>query len=213
MDRPTLLVPERCIPVPTTVSPEAQAQLAIGPMPAPRYPALDDVEAWRAMIAATDAMVMQAFTGAGLAAPAGYQVGERDLGGVRVRAISMGFNHTRGDTAFFVEPDAILVSGDVAMSALPAMGAESRISTWLASMDRFEQLKPKRIVPSHGPMGDVAFVTNYRTYLTTVRARTLALKKEGKSLEDTIKLVQDELGGKYDRNRMAAAIRVAYNET
>jgi glyoxylase-like metal-dependent hydrolase (beta-lactamase superfamily II) len=136
-----------------------------------------------------------------------------DLGGVRVRAISMGFNHTRGDTAFFVEPDAILVSGDVAMSALPAMGAESRMSTWLASMDRFEQLKPKRIVPSHGPMGDVAFVTNYRTYLTTVRARTLAHKKEGKSLDDTIKLVQDELGGKYDRNRMAAAIRVAYNET
>ena len=135
-----------------------------------------------------------------------------DLGGVRVRMIAMGFNHTPGDTAFFVEPDAILVSGDVAMSALPAIGAESRVSTWLASMDRFEKLKPKRIVPSHGPMGDVGFVTNYRAYLTTVRERTVAHKKEGKSLDDTIKLVQDELAGKYDRNRMAGAIRIAYNE-
>ena len=36
---------------------------------------------------------------------------------------------------------------------------------------------------------------------------------EGKSLDDTIKLVQDELGGKYDKNRMAGAIRVAYNES
>jgi len=135
-----------------------------------------------------------------------------DLGGVRVRMMAMGFNHTPGDTAFFVEPDAILVSGDVAMSALPAIGAESRVSTWLASMDRFEKLKPKRIVPSHGPMGDVAFVTNYRAYLIAVRERTVAHKKEGKSLDETIKLVQDDLGGKYDRNRMAGAIRIAYNE-
>jgi glyoxylase-like metal-dependent hydrolase (beta-lactamase superfamily II) len=135
-----------------------------------------------------------------------------DLGGVRVRLIAMGFNHTPGDTAFFVEPDSILVSGDVAMNALPAIGADSRISTWLTSMDRFAKLQPKRIVPSHGPMGDVSFVTNYRSYLTAVRDRTVAHKKEGKTLDDTIKLVQDELGGKYDRNRMAGAIRVAYNE-
>ena len=79
-------------------------------------------------------------------------------------------------------------------------------------MDRFQKLQPKRIVPSHGPMGDISFVTNYRTYLTTVRDRTVALKKEGKSLDDTVKLVQDELQGRYDRNRMAGAIRVAYNE-
>ena len=136
-----------------------------------------------------------------------------DLGGVRVRLIAMGFNHTAGDTAFFVEPDAILVSGDVAMSALPAVGAESRISTWLASMDRFEKLQPKRIVPSHGPMGELAFVSNYRAYLTAVRERTVAHKKAGKSLDDTVKLVQDELQAKYDRNRMAGAIRAAYAET
>src|SRR4030095_16338121 len=135
-----------------------------------------------------------------------------DLGGVRVRLMAMGFNHTAGDTAFFVEPDSILVSGDVAMSALPGIGANSRISTWLASMDRFEKLQPKRIVPSHGPMGDLSFVTNYRTYLTAVRDRTAALKKEGKSLEETTKLLQDELRSRYDPNRMTGAIRVAYNE-
>jgi glyoxylase-like metal-dependent hydrolase (beta-lactamase superfamily II) len=135
-----------------------------------------------------------------------------DLAGVRVRAMAMGFNHTRGDTAFFVEPDAILVSGDVAMSALPAIGADSRIATWLTSMDRFEKLQPKRIVPSHGPMGDLSFVTNYRTYLTAVRDRAAALKKEGKSLEETTKLLQDELRSRYDPNRMTGAIRVAYNE-
>ena len=135
-----------------------------------------------------------------------------DLGGVRVRAMAMGFNHTAGDTAFFIEPDMVLVSGDVVMNALPGVGGNSRITTWLASMDRFEKLQPKRIVPSHGPMGDISFITNYRTYLTTVRDRAAALKKEGKSVDDTIKQLQEEFKGRYDPNRMVSAIRAAYNE-
>jgi glyoxylase-like metal-dependent hydrolase (beta-lactamase superfamily II) len=135
-----------------------------------------------------------------------------DLGGVRVRLIAMGHNHTRGDTAFFVEPDGILVSGDVVMSALPGIGASSRLSTWLASLDTFEKLQPKRIVPSHGPMGDASLIANYKSFLTTVQARVVELKKQGRSLDDTMKTVQDELQGRYDRNRMAGAVRAAYNE-
>ena len=135
-----------------------------------------------------------------------------DLGGVRVRLMAMGRNHTRGDTAFFVEPDRILVSGDVVMSALPGFGADSRLATWLTSLDRLDALQPVRIVPSHGPMGDASMIANYRTFLTTVRARATALKKEGRALDETVKAVQDELRGQYDRNRMAGAIRAAYNE-
>jgi glyoxylase-like metal-dependent hydrolase (beta-lactamase superfamily II) len=135
-----------------------------------------------------------------------------DLGGVRVRMIAMGMNHTRGDTAFWIEPDGILVSGDVVMSTMPNVGAASKLSTWLQSLDRFEQLKPKRVVPSHGPMFDATTITNWKMFLTTVRIRAASLKKEGKSLDDTVKATQDELGDKYDRNRMAGAIRAAYNE-
>jgi len=136
-----------------------------------------------------------------------------DLGGVRVRVMAMGANHTRGDTAFFVEPDGILVSGDVVMTGLPQFTRTAgRISTWLQSLDRFEQLKPTRIVPSHGPMGDGSMIANYRTFLTTVRDRARALKKEGKSLDDTVKALQEELQGRFNRNQMAGAIRAAYNE-
>jgi len=135
-----------------------------------------------------------------------------DLGGARVRLMAMGTNHTRGDTAFFVEPDGVLASGDVVMSTLPGVGAASRLSTWLQSMERFEKLQPKRVVPSHGPMGDVSMITNARTFLTTVQSRASELKKQGKSLDETVKLVQDELQGRYDRNRMTGAIRAAYNE-
>ena len=88
-----------------------------------------------------------------------------DLGGVRVRMMAMGFNHTKGDTAFFVEPDAVLFSGDIVMTRLPNVtGPESRVQQWLSSLDKFEALKPKLIVPSHGPTGDLAMIAAYRAY-------------------------------------------------
>jgi glyoxylase-like metal-dependent hydrolase (beta-lactamase superfamily II) len=136
-----------------------------------------------------------------------------DLGGVRVRLMAMGPNHTRGDIAFWVEPDRVLVSGDVVMSTMPGFGSPySKLSVWLQSLDRFEQLNPVRIVPAHGPMGDTSMIVRWKTLLTTVRARATALKKEGKTLDDTVKTIQDELQDKYPRNGMAGAIRAAYNE-
>jgi glyoxylase-like metal-dependent hydrolase (beta-lactamase superfamily II) len=137
-----------------------------------------------------------------------------DLGGVIVRLMAMGGNHTRGDTAFFVEPDRVLFSGDVVMMGLPGFGSPySRLSNWLQSLDRLEKLQPKRIVPSHGAMGDASMITNYRTFLTTVRTRAAALKKEGKTLDEAVKTIQTELQATYSPpNRMVSAIRAAYNE-
>jgi glyoxylase-like metal-dependent hydrolase (beta-lactamase superfamily II) len=88
-----------------------------------------------------------------------------DLGGVRVRMMAMGFNHTKGDTVFFVESDAVLFAGDIVMMRLPNVtGPESRVQQWLSSLDTLEALKPKLIVPSHGPNGDVAMIAAYRAY-------------------------------------------------
>ncbi|WP_019925356.1 alpha/beta hydrolase [Nocardia sp. BMG111209] len=52
--RPVLKVPARDIPVPASVSAEAQAFLAQGLMTAPPYPAVDDHAAWRERIAQTE---------------------------------------------------------------------------------------------------------------------------------------------------------------
>ena len=88
-----------------------------------------------------------------------------DLGGVTVRLMAMGFNHTKGDTAFFVEPDGVLFAGDIVMMRLPNVsGPESRVQQWLSSLDKLEALKPKLIVPSHGPNGDVAMIAAYRAH-------------------------------------------------
>ena len=91
-----------------------------------------------------------------------------DLGGARVRLMAMGFNHTKGDTVFFVEPDAVLFAGDIVMMRLPNVtGPESRVKQWLSSLDTLEALKPKLIVPSHGPSGDAGMIAAYRAYFRT----------------------------------------------
>ena len=136
-----------------------------------------------------------------------------DLGGVRVRFLAMGYNHTRGDTAFFVEPDGVLFSGDVVMTALPNVG-NSTVRQWLASMNLFEKLQPKRIVPSHGPMGDAGLIAIYKTLLQTVQSRAAELKKQGKTLDETTAAISAELQPKYPTAgaRLTGIIRAAYNE-
>lgn len=137
-----------------------------------------------------------------------------DLGGVRVRVIAMGANHTRGDTVFLVEPDGVLFSGDVVMRPLPSFASPySTVKHWLTSLDILEKLSPKKLVPSHGPVGDAGLIADYRAYFTTVQTRVAALKKEGKSVEEAVQSVTTELAGKYaDRGRLGGAVRAAYKE-
>jgi len=136
-----------------------------------------------------------------------------DLGGARVRRMAMGPNHTRGDIAFWVEPDNVLLSGDIVMTTMPGFSSPySKVSVWLQSLNRFEQLKPVRIVPSHGPIGDASMITRWKTLMTTVQSRAAELKKQGRTLDDTVKVIQDELQDRYPRNGLAGVARAAYNE-
>jgi glyoxylase-like metal-dependent hydrolase (beta-lactamase superfamily II) len=137
-----------------------------------------------------------------------------DLGGVRVKLSALGANHTRGDTAIWVEPDRILFAGDVAMKAQPAASSPySSIRQWFASLDRLEALKPVLIVPSHGPTGGAELITGYRTYLTELRDRTAAEKKAGHSVEQAVETVTAAMAPRFpDRARLAGAITAAYKE-
>ena len=107
----------------------------------------------------------------------------------------------------------MLVSGDLVMMGLPQFtAATARFATWLSTLDRFDALKPVRIVPSHGAMGDASLIASYRSFLTTIRDRAAALKKDGRSIDETVRALQDELQGRFNRNQMASAVRAAYNE-
>ena len=136
-----------------------------------------------------------------------------DLGGVKVELIAMGANHTRGDTAMWVESDRVLFSGDVAMRPQPAFASPySNVRHWLSSLDRLEALKPAVIVPSHGPVGDGSmFASGYRTYLVEVRDRTTTEKKAGRSADQAVEAVTAAMAERFpDKGRLAGAIKAAY---
>lgn len=136
-----------------------------------------------------------------------------DLGGVTVRFLAMGFNHTRGDTATFVEPDKVLFSGDVAMAWLPSVGGGASLQQWIASQDRFLALQPAKVVPSHGPIGDASIMTTYKAFITTIQRRAAELKRSGKTIDEALTTLQAELGPTYGASpRMAGPIRAAYNQ-
>jgi glyoxylase-like metal-dependent hydrolase (beta-lactamase superfamily II) len=141
-----------------------------------------------------------------------------DLGGVRVRIIRMGPGHTRGDTVTFVEGDRVLFSGDLAMKGLfPAFATpQSRSESWLASLDEMERLKPRIVVGAHYDVTDATVISDYRAYLTALRARVGELKKEGKPAEEAAEIVRAEMAKKYpdwqQPIRANAAAMVVYRE-
>jgi acetyl esterase/lipase len=80
----SLHIPARDIPVPPHLSPEAQAILSITPPERPTFPALDDADGWRAVVASTNEMI-KGMMGAHTAAA---DVEEIDVDGAHVYAMT-----------------------------------------------------------------------------------------------------------------------------
>jgi glyoxylase-like metal-dependent hydrolase (beta-lactamase superfamily II) len=140
-----------------------------------------------------------------------------DLGGVTVRIAWFGPAHTRGDEVVMVEPDSVLISGDVVQNkAAPYFYcAECTPASWLAVVDKIAaQFHPKIVVPDHSPVGDAGLITETRAFMATLTTRIAALKAEGKTPEETGKLVTVEMQVKYpdwgSLNRLQLGVTHAY---
>jgi glyoxylase-like metal-dependent hydrolase (beta-lactamase superfamily II) len=140
-----------------------------------------------------------------------------DLGGLRVRLVVVGPTHTRGDTGFFVEGDGVLFSGDVVMNnSFLAANQASSMKAWLAAFDTFAAMKPRTIVPAHGPVGDGTLIAANRALMTEIQTRARELKAQGRSADEAATTVQNEQQAKHPQyprvNGVAAAARSAYSE-
>jgi glyoxylase-like metal-dependent hydrolase (beta-lactamase superfamily II) len=122
-----------------------------------------------------------------------------DLGDVTARLLWFGPAHTNGDMVIFIEPDKVLISGDVAQNKFTILpiGTQSTIKSWLAVLDRIADLKPALILPDHSPPGDSAMIAEQRAYMIDLLERAKAIKGEGKSAEDAARLIGAEFAAKY----------------
>jgi glyoxylase-like metal-dependent hydrolase (beta-lactamase superfamily II) len=137
-----------------------------------------------------------------------------DLGGVRVRFLVLGPTHTEGDTGFFVEGDGVLFAGDVVMNeSFVVASPVSSMKAWLAAFDTLEALKPRTIVPSHGPVGPGTIIATNRRTMQDIQARAQSFKAQRRSADDTASTVQAQMQAEHPTsasvNFVAAAARAA----
>jgi len=144
-----------------------------------------------------------------------------DLGGVHVRMFTRGPTpmHTRGDTLIWVEEDRVLFTGDVVMGRrflAASANPPASIKLWLTTLDELAALRPVKVVPSHGDLGDATLITRDRDYLQAVQARVGELKKQGKSADEAAQAVAAEIAPKYPEwgnpAGSAATARAAFAE-
>lgn len=138
-----------------------------------------------------------------------------DLGGIEVRITAMGLNHTLGDTAIWATSEGVLFNGDLAMAAVPLFAEPSAsMRRWQETLATLDALGPKVIVPSHGPLGDARYISNYRNYFATIQRRAAELKRQGKTADETVTILTPELSAMLPAAamRLNPAIRSAYRE-
>ncbi len=175
---------------------------------------------WVARFASRSPMLTDVLQGANFRAPAETFETEKtlDLGGVRVKMLRLGPAHTRGDTAVFVENENVLFSGDLAMNKLfPAFSTpQSRLASWLTSLDAIDKLRPAQVIGAHYGMGDAAMISAYRNFLTALRDRVAEMKKQGKTSDETATALREEFRNKYpdwdQPLRIHAAATAIYRE-
>jgi hypothetical protein len=119
----------------------------------------------------------------------------------------------------FVEPDSTLIPGDIVQNKqVPNMPNEdASVKGWLAVLDQLEPLKPRYVVPDHGPLGDGSLIAQEKKFLSDTQIRALELKRAGTSVEDAAKLLTDEFKARYpdwaNMGPLANIVRRVYAES
>ena len=117
-----------------------------------------------------------------------FDVIERWWNGKRVRWLDENNDFTpsdtRGDQVVHIPSEGIVATGDLVVHPVP-FGFNSYPREWIAVLDSIVRLRPRAIVPGHGPvMRDLAYVHRVRAMLAEVvqraagggRSRRLALE-------------------------------------
>jgi glyoxylase-like metal-dependent hydrolase (beta-lactamase superfamily II)/alkylhydroperoxidase family enzyme len=160
------LFPEAAI----TVSERTASEMAHGHRPGPFQDLLADNHnpALRRYLRELNA----GFTFAGITLPSPRRTfsGTLDVvvGDVTVRLIDIGPAHTEGDTIVWVPQDRVLYAGDLLFSGVHPVMWGGTIENWIAACRAMEELRPRVVVPGHGPVTDVRGIADFRAYLEYV---------------------------------------------
>ncbi len=107
----------------------------------------------------------------------------------RIELIWFGEGNTRGDLVVYLPDRGIVASGDLVVAPVP-FGFNSHPTSWVTVLDSLVALKPRIIVPGHGPvLRDLGYVRSVRDWLARVVRETSAAAARGDSLGAVLKTV------------------------
>jgi len=103
----------------------------------------------------------------------------------------LGRGHTSGDIIAYLPQEGIVVAGDLVIAPVPYVGnPQSHPGDWSASLERLLALKPKIMIPGHGPvMRDDSYVRLMARLFRSIKTQVEAAVARGESLEQTRKSV------------------------
>jgi len=92
-----------------------------------------------------------------------------DLDGTEVHIVYVGPCHQAGDTIIHVPKEEVVFAGDVLFRLCTPMGWTGSYAKWIKILDLIISLKPKVIVPGHGPVCGIEGVKEMKAYLEYLR--------------------------------------------
>ena len=111
---------------------------------------------------------------------------ELDIGGVALTLSYLGAAHSEGDLSVYVEPDGVLISGDIIFEGrIPYVG-DANTKQWLEVLTRMEAQKMTALIPGHGAPASRPneVVSLMRQYLQALRFQMKDAVEEMTSFEE-----------------------------
>jgi cyclase len=156
-----------------------------------------------------------AFEGIEMVAPTETFSGRqsRRVGDKRVELIEVGPAHTRGDVIVHAVDDAVVYTGDILFIDGTPIVWEGPIGNWIAACDLIVDMRPRVIVPGHGPLTDVEGVRRMQSYLVYIRDEARLRFDAGLSPMDAVRDISlADYASWLDAERIVVNVHTLYRE-
>ena len=109
-----------------------------------------------------------------------------DIGGVKLTVSYLGAAHSDGDLSVYVEPDGVLISGDIIFEGRVPFVGDANTREWLEILARMESQEMKALIPGHGALASQPneVVALMRRYLEALRTHMGSAVEEMTSFDE-----------------------------
>ncbi|MDG2335695.1 MAG: MBL fold metallo-hydrolase [Myxococcota bacterium] len=137
----------------------------------------------------------------------------RRVGDKEVLLIEVGPAHTRGDVLVHVPQDEVVFTGDILFIDGTPIIWEGPVGNWIDACNRIIEMRPRVIVPGHGPLTDIEGVRRMRGYLEYIRDEAFRRYQAGLSaVEATRDIALADYSSWLDSERIAVNVHTLYRE-